>query len=166
MPDNPDLALSRALNDIAAALDAKLQEITGVARPAFVLMVAPTENVQYVANVKREDGVSLIKGLLERWSNPDVPPDLALHQKDELVASLLKACEAYHAALDMAFAALIAATHYPGQVTQPFMPSQSPMWPAVVNGKAAIDAAKAALAFAGEVEATGGMAVPPIKERH
>ena len=50
----------------------------------------------------------------------------------EMIDQLLAACRAYHDALDRAFAALIEATR--GKPTEPFFPTKSPMWPAMVAG--------------------------------
>jgi hypothetical protein len=164
MADNPDVALSRALNAIATELEAKLTEITGADRPGFVLLVTVSTEVQYVANVRREDGIDLIKGLFKRWGNPQAIPDLSLHQKEELIGTLVQACENYHQALDMAFAELIIATRSPPG--EPFFPSKSPMWPVMSSGLKAIQLAKATLATSKELATSGPMAVPPSNERH
>lgn len=61
----------------------------------------------------------------------------------EMIEELLAACKAYHAALDLALAKLIEVSH--GRAIAPFMPSQSPMWPALVNGHRVMVEAEAAL---------------------
>lgn len=50
----------------------------------------------------------------------------------EVIEKLLAACKAYHQALDMAFVTLISKD-------REFFPTKSPMWPAVVSGKALMD---------------------------
>lgn len=61
----------------------------------------------------------------------------------EKIAALIAACRAYHNALDMAFAELIEATR--GVTKKPFMPSKSPSWPAMIEGKRVVDEIEAAL---------------------
>jgi hypothetical protein len=60
----------------------------------------------------------------------------------EKVEKLLAVCRAYGDALDMAFAALVTATTQP---MEPFVPSQSPMWPAMANGKRVVEEVDAAI---------------------
>src|SRR5258706_13861351 len=57
--------------------------------------------------------------------------------ESETFYKLVAACKAYHAALDNAFAMLINVTR--GVKYEPFFPSRSPMWPAMVEGKQLVD---------------------------
>ena len=57
--------------------------------------------------------------------------------ESETIDKLVAACKAYHAALDNAFAMLINVTR--GVKYEPFFPSRSPMWPAMVEGKQLVD---------------------------
>ena len=63
----------------------------------------------------------------------------------EMIDKLVAACRAYHHALDTTFAMLIMATRNDhGQPQEPFFPSKSPMWPAIVEGKKVVDEIEAA----------------------
>lgn len=53
----------------------------------------------------------------------------------EMIDKLSAACEAYHHALDMAFAMLIDATSPMAKSLPQFLPSKSPMWPAAVRAQ-------------------------------
>jgi hypothetical protein len=57
--------------------------------------------------------------------------------ESETIDKLVAACKAYHAALDSAFAMLINVTR--GVKHEPFFPSKSPMWPAMVEGKRLVE---------------------------
>ena len=62
----------------------------------------------------------------------------------EMIRELLAACRGYHAALDGAFAALAEVTR--GVKVEPFFPSRSPMWSAIVAGHDIITRVEAELA--------------------
>lgn len=160
----PDAKLSMNLNQLADLLHELLKDAAGVPSVPFVLICQPTLTAQYVSNCNRADGVELIKGLLTRWKQLDGDADLPEHVKVETVRKLIAACEAYHQALDLAFAILVQSTR--GVEMEPFMPSQSRMWPAMVDGKAAVAEAHAALAFGKEVAERGTITVPPSNEQH
>lgn len=77
-----DYKLSMNLQALCNGLAEVLQEQYG-SPVGFVLILAPFNQhprteVQYVANVKREDGIDLIKELLRRWQQgePDIPTHL------------------------------------------------------------------------------------------
>jgi len=65
----------------------------------------------------------------------------------EQVDKLLAACAAYHKALDTALAMLIIASQE-GYARELFLPSQSALWPAVVNGRHTVAEVQAARARA------------------
>lgn len=65
----------------------------------------------------------------------------------EMIQKLLAACKAYHDALDLSFALLIGAT---ALGAEPFMPSQSPMWPTMVAGHSVVVEIEAELSRRGE----------------
>lgn len=77
-----DINLSQSLPAVATALEEVLDSVYG-ARCGFVLVVAPFDQerteVQYVSNVERADGKSLLQELLERWNA--ALPDVPAHQK-------------------------------------------------------------------------------------
>src|SRR5215831_10114492 len=60
---------------------------------------------------------------------------------EEKIAALIACCREYHDALDRCFAMLATLTG-PGrpEKPEPFFPSRSPMWMAILAGKAVIDA--------------------------
>jgi hypothetical protein len=61
-----------------------------------------------------------------------------------MIQKLLAACEAYHDALDQAFAMLIGSS-YSNPKMEEFFPSRSAMWPAMRDGHAVLHAVKAEL---------------------
>lgn len=161
----PDERLSLAMQAFASSVHLLLRTILATEDSVpFVVLVAPERECQYVANVTREDGVKMIKGVLARWNDPADLPDLVPHQKEEMVLKLLAACKAYHDALDMAFAMLIEVTR--GAEAVPFFPSKSPMWPAMAGGQQVVRQVEAALEFSRELAAKGPIEVPPAGERH
>lgn len=77
------VAVSIALPTLATEIDHFLENVAG--EPvAFLLVVGTDDAMQYVANVKREEGVALLEDLLARWKagRADIPahynPDLKL----------------------------------------------------------------------------------------
>lgn len=88
-----DAKLSEAMNDVADRIERILGKITGDECTPFLLLVAPSKTVQYVANVARKDGIGLIKSLLSRWQEAatEAQPDIPYHQKDRLLLRLLGA---------------------------------------------------------------------------
>lgn len=163
----PDERLSLAMQAFASSVHFLLRTILGTEESVpFIVMVAPESECHYVANVSREDGIKMIKGTLARWQDPGDLPDLALHQKEEMILKLLAACRAYHVALDTAFVMLIEATRGVPVRAPPFFPSKSPMWPAIVAGKEVMDQVEAALAFSRELATTSSIEVPPASEQH
>lgn len=60
----------------------------------------------------------------------------------EQIQLLLGACDAYHKALDLAFAMLILSSREGDR--EMFLPSRSPMWPHMVLAKGAVDTVRTA----------------------
>lgn len=158
----PTEKLSLALQQLAASVGEALDGIAGTREPIpFILLLqTPDQIVQYVANLKREDGVKMLNSLLQRWGSPAGDLAVSEHQKDEIIPKLIGACKAYHHALDLAFAQLIEQS--PADKT--FHPTRSPMWPALVKGRQAVDEAEALIAHGKAMMATGTM--PQPRERH
>lgn len=73
--------LSAQIQPLAGALEQMLKDMTGE-RVSFVLMMSVGQVTSYAANVEREDGMGLLRELLERWEagKADIPahynPDL------------------------------------------------------------------------------------------
>lgn len=81
MSFTPEIKVSLALQQLAAAINDHLQEVAG--EPvAFVLVLQVGGTAQYVSNADRKDGAALITELLQRWeaNRADIPahynPDL------------------------------------------------------------------------------------------
>lgn len=73
--------LAVQIQPLAAALEDMLMGMAGE-RVSFVLLLSVGQVMQYAANVEREDGMKILRELLERWeaNRADIPahmnPDL------------------------------------------------------------------------------------------
>lgn len=82
MDRSKQMELSIWLQTLASLIDQALTQSAGEPL-AFVLIVDTDGVVQYVSNADRQDGITMVEGLLERWKagRADIPahynPDLA-----------------------------------------------------------------------------------------
>jgi hypothetical protein len=160
----PDIKLSKALRPLADAIEEILSSASGIAKCPFVLVAQPCENAQYVANIKREDGIAILGGLMARWGNPHkgLPP-LPEDRKDILISSLIATARSYHGIVDELMATLVTAT---ANSDTPFMPTQSSFWPDFIKAAQLLKDIEAHIAFARELAEKGAIAAPPMTERH
>lgn len=74
----PDRALSQQMRKIIDRVERDAERAYG-GRVGMVLVLVPLDvpdvEAQYIANVKREDGIDMLRSLFKRWNIPieDVP---------------------------------------------------------------------------------------------
>ena len=71
------LRLSKALPDIAAELDQRIEDLAGERR-AFTLLVFTEGRASYISSCERQESVREMKKLLELWEQG--MPDVKAHE--------------------------------------------------------------------------------------
>jgi hypothetical protein len=122
----------------------------------------PRRTLNTQSNCAREDGIKMLKGLLDRWGNPANAPDMAEHQKVEIIDSLVGVCKAYQVTLEAVFSELFDLLPDDERI----FAMRNRVLETMTKAKATVDSIDAQRAFAREVDAKGVIDVPPQAERH